>query len=723
MAIAEISISLGGNVLVFLLFGLVLAALALLFYRFTLPPLPQRTRSLLSLLRSFALIFLLMALFEPVSRFVRHTEQPPVVAVLLDNSQSMTINSSPAARKKQVQDLIGQGLLHKLPSGARLQYYPFDAKMKTVAAASPDSVTFTGEVTNISDAFSGLKPLLAKENIQSVLLVSDGNYTVGKNPLYDAEGLGIPVYTVGVGDTSEQQDIVVEKTTTNALAYSGMRTPVDVVIRSSGYDGAKTEVTLSESGTVLDRSVVTLQKGTHEYTLKMHFLPMEEGIKKLLVNVTPISGELTTQNNSRSFFVKVLKSKLNVVIVAGAPSPDLSALRQALVEEGHFSIHSFVQRTAESFYEGSLSQAALDSADCMVLIGFPSQASNPSLIQRLRDNIVRRKLPLFFVGGKGMSYGKLQALEAVLPFGWSGENPTELLVSPIVEDRQKHHALVELENKFTSESWQQLPPIYKAQTIFHGRPESEILVTATLQSINLGEPLVVIRKSLGQKSFAVTGYGIWRWRLLSGDNQQAKEFLTDLASNAIRWLTTPEENKRVKITPNQEAFTTADEVGFSGQVYDEELRPVDNAEVAVQVTHDGESIPVALTAVGNGLYEGSAQGLRAGDYTFSGGATRNGISLGEDKGKFSVGQVSVEYIETKMNKQLLEQLAYRTGGSYRDISSAEAITADLPTGTAFRSRDLTQASEIELWNWKYLAVIVIALFSAEWFVRKRNGML
>ena len=320
--------------------------------------------------------------------------------------------------------------------------------MKPAPASTPDSVTFAGEVTNISDALSGLKPLLAKENIQSVLLVSDGNYTIGKNPLYDAEALGIPVYTIGVGDTSEQQDIVVENISTNALAYSGMRTPADVVIRSSGYDGMRTEVTLSEGSAILDRSALTLQRGTHEYTVKMHFLPMEEGIKKLSVNVTPLSGELTTQNNSRSFFVKVLKSKLNIVMVAGAPGPDVPALRQALLEEGHFSIRSFVQKTAESFYEGGLSQAALDSADCIVLAGFPSAASSPALIQRLRDNIARRKLPLFFVGGKGMSYSKLRALEPLLPFGWSGDNPAELLVSSLVEERQKHHALIELGNTF-----------------------------------------------------------------------------------------------------------------------------------------------------------------------------------------------------------------------------------------------------------------------------------
>ena len=136
-----------------------------------------------------------------------------------------------------------------------------------------------------------------------------------------------------------------------------------------------------------------------------------------------------------------------------------------------------------------------------------------------------------------------------------------------------------------------------------------------------------------------------------------------------------------------------------------------------------ENFAIALTALGNGLYTGTAEGLPAGDYTFTGTASRNGASLGQDRGKFSVGQVNVEFLETKMNKQLLEQIAYRTGGAYRDLVEAAEISHDLSAGKAFETKELTQASELELWNWKYLAAVVITLLCIEWFLRKRNGML
>ena len=111
-----------------------------------------------------------------------------------------------------------------------------------------------------------------------------------------------------------------------------------------------------------------------------------------------------------------------------------------------------------------------------------------------------------------------------------------------------------------------------------------------------------------------------------------------------------------------------------------------------------------------------------GDYTFVAKASRDGKTYGEDRGRFSVGQMNVEFLETKMNKQLLEQLTYQTGGKYYDIANAGAIGKDL-RAVAFAPKELVHTSEIELWNWRYIAALIVLLFAVEWFLRKRSGML
>jgi hypothetical protein len=721
--LATVSLSLSGNPVLVIFLLLILIALAILFYRYTLPPLPPRRRIMMSTLRALALVLLLLVLFEPILRFVRHDEQRPAIAMLIDNSQSVTIKDRMGDRQTAVKEFLRTERQAQFPSGSVVKYYTFSSKLQSANEQSVDSLTFHGEATYIAEALAELKEQLIKDNIQEAVLVSDGNYTTGKNPLYDAEGLGIPIYTVGVGDTLEQKDVLVGNVVTNTLAYAETKVPVDVTVRSSGYKGENVEVTISEGTTVLDRKTVTLQEGTREYPVRLFVEPKDEGMKKYTVSVSKLPGELTERNNTHSFFMKVLKSKLRILLLAGAPNPDVAVVRQALVEDEHLTVQSFVQKGAGEFYEGTLSRATLDSADCLVLIGYPSVASSAAMLQQVHDATEQKKLPVLFINSKTIDYGKLQLLESFLPFAWSGATTNEVLVDPSIVDKHKNDPIVVLDEHFTVDTWQKLPPIYKTQTTFRSKPEANTLAMVKLQNIVLPEPLILTRDVARQKTFAITGYGVWRWRLLTQGNDAIEKCLPLLLSNAVRWLTTKEEDKRVRVISEKEAFTTAEPVQFTGQVYDDQLRHVDNAELIVDVQRGRENIRVALNAIGNGRYEGSLDGLGEGDYTFTGKATADGTTFGEDKGRFSVGQVNAEFIETKMNKQLLEQIAFRTGGKYYDIGSAGTLAADIGSSAKLADKELVQSSEIELWNWQYLAAAIMILFGIEWFLRRRSGML
>ncbi len=233
MTLAIMSISFGGNIFLLVLFLLAMIAASILFYRYTLPPIPGKKRFLLSALRALALCLLLGILFEPVLRSITTTEQLPIVAMLVDVSQSMSIHDGTGDRSAQLFQFIHQKNL--IPPQTQIEYFPFAENLHQPQTAMRDTFPLEGEVTNISDVLAQLKDRLNRQNIQSAVLVSDGNYTAGKNPLYDAEGLGIPVYTVGVGDTVEQKDVLIKNVATNNIAYAETRVPVDVTVKSSGY--------------------------------------------------------------------------------------------------------------------------------------------------------------------------------------------------------------------------------------------------------------------------------------------------------------------------------------------------------------------------------------------------------------------------------------------------------------------------------------------------------
>ena len=662
-------------------------------------------------------------LFEPLLHIVHHNNQQPIIAFLMDNSQSMTITDGSRSRTDQVRQWLSGESMNAIRSVAGTKSFLFSSGIRQTSTTSGDSLNFSGETTNLSRALAQLKEQSAKQNIQAAVLVSDGNYTVGKNPLYDAEALGFPLYTIGVGDSTEHRDVLVEKVVTNNLAYADSRVPVDITVKSSGYNGERVQVELAQGGNVLDKGNITLAEGTREYPAKLFIEPHDEGTVKYTVSVSTLPGELTDRNNTKSFFVKVLKNKLRVLIIAGAANPDVSAVREALIEDEHLTVGSYVQKSSGDFYEGRISRPQIDSTDCLVLIGFPSSFTNTGVLQQIVDAIDHEKKPFLFLNGKAVDYPKLQSLEPYLPFAWLAISPVEMYVFPAVDDRHKTHPLVTLDGSVGANAWQQLPPIYRAQGLFRAKPEADVLASVKIQSYPVNEPLVLTRNINGQKSFALTGYGLWRWRLMAQGNPETERLMPLLLTNAIRWLTTREDEKNVRIIPTKETFTTAEPVEFTAQVYDEQLRPVDNAEATVELKRGHETFQIALNVIGNGRYEGSTEGPGEGDYSFVGKATAGGRLLGEDKGRFSVGQMNVEFLQTKMNKQLLEQLAYRTGGVYYDISGSGNLAADLRSRVVFTQKDLVDKSELEMWNWQYLAAVIVLMLGLEWFVRKRNGML
>ena len=222
---------------------------------------------------------------------------------------------------------------------------------------------------------------------------------------------------------------------------------------------------------------------------------------------------------------------------------------------------------------------------------------------------------------------------------------------------------------------------------------------------------------------AITGYGIWRWRLMAQGTPQTEKLLATFLSNSIRWLTTRDDNRPVKVTPTKDAYTQGEPVEFVGQVYDANAKPVENAQLKVTARREGKEYTTTLRPIGNGRYEGVLEGLNEGDYSFSAAANTEGQPLGDDAGRFSVGELALEFQDTRMNAQLLRQLAGRTGGKFYTPQTFANLVDELRNTPTFVPKEIHSAQEYELWHWKYMLALVVLLFAMEWFVRKRAGML
>ena len=725
----EVHLSLSFTVFLLVLAAVASFAVSWYLYRITIPPIPRSLKSVLVTLRALGMLTLVLLLGEPLLSLLSRTVEKPSIAVLIDNSKSLTLKDRDGNRADKLFRALRSAPFGQLNSVGDARYELFDDRARPLSSFAVDSVKLDGETTDIGAALNNIKRQAAAKNIQSVVLITDGNSTVGVNPLYDAEDLTLPVFTVGIGDTSEQKDILVKNVIANDITYVGNRVPVRAVVRSTGYRGERVEVTLQQapvagqSGAVLDRKVLTLEQGTVDYPVDFSFVAQREGTQKFSVEVSRMNDELTERNNRADFFTKVLKSKMRVVLVAGGPSQDVAFIRRALQSDENIETRTFIEKQRGEFYEGGLTRQSIEEADCIVLVGFPGATSSSQTVSGIAEAASNGK-PVFIVLGRTVDFSKLRNLEPSLPFSTLQVTPNEFQTFITIKESQRNNPIIKVvSNQNPLDVWSKLAPIFRLQATFRSKPESEVIGVARIQAVTMQEPLLVSRNVNHHKSIAVLGYGIWRWNMLSDPGSGTERLLDQFLGNSIRWLTTREDDRRVRIHPLKEFFPAQDPVEFVAQVYDESYQPVDDARVTVSVARNNETNDISLMALGNGQYEGTIDRLEEGDYAYTANVTRNGVEAGTERGSFSVGSMNVEFQETRMNKPLLQQIAARTGGKYYEPSSLQSLPNDIAALPNFKPRELSKAQEFELWNSQGMMALAIALFALEWFLRKRKGML
>ena len=718
----------------FILAALIGAAISFFVYRYTVPPVSATKRYFLTALRSLALTLILFALCEPLLRITRHFTSPPVVAVLVDNSLSMTLSDDTGNRERQLRSLLSRGSLQRLSTTAKVIFYAFSTSLREI---SVDSLQCNGAMTDIGSALRSLQKKSISQ-LKAIVLLSDGNYNAGENPLDEAGKLGVPIFTVGIGDSLEQKDILVHKLITNSVAYIHSTVPIDATIRATGFQNKNLAVSLLEDGKQISQQVVTIKtsstSGASEYPIHFSFTPETDGIKKYTISVSTLEGEITKKNNAASVLVKVLKNKMRVTVIAGSPSADVAAMMQALHTDPNIEPALFVQQTNGLFKNQALPQAVgqtLSSTDCLILIGFPTDVSVPSAIQFLVNTVSSESLPLLFIAERTLNMQKLRQLEPLLPFTIASERIDEQLVFPSIPAVNQNNVLVQADGNFSlgeknsHVDWNKLPPIFSSLSTFKAKSEALVLATARVNNVVIDNPLLLARNVAQKKSFAATGYGIWRWRLLAGASSETEKFFDAWIANVVRWLVTHEEGKQLRVSPSKEIFSQGEAVDFFGQAYDANYQPLENANIRVEISSPASKqlYETILQPLDKGRYEGTIDALPEGDYSFSATSTVGGMETGKTRGRFSVGEQSVEFADTKMNTSLLQQISALSGGEYDNATQFDRLLNDIASRQSMKLEEQTTINEFELWNLPALLSVVVALFGVEWFIRKRSGML
>lgn len=713
------------------------ALLAWYSYRITVPPITTARRTVLVCLRTIGLWMILLILSEPLLRLVSAREEDPHIAIILDNSLSAGMRDAGFDRTTIYRTFLQQARIAELESKAKV--YLFDARTRELSTFANDSVTLTGQFSNIHQALTDVGQTADRDNIRSVLLLTDGAYNAGDNPLYSAELLARPITTIGIGDTTLPKDVALLSVIANDIGYKNVPTPIVVNLRSVGFGNNALRVVLKDDDVVIGEQIITPRSAQETLTAQFDYTPTADGTRKITAEIAPLADELTEKNNIVSRFMRVLKDKRSFVMICGMPSPDVSFLRN-LLSDNSTEIKTFVQKSGDTFYdfggrEGILTKDILRSAECIIMVGFPTAQSGAATIELLREELAQNK-PLLFIAGRETDYQKARAFDAFLPFTVASFSQQEVMVQAQLTSKALASPAMKIQGTDDDATqWEALPPIFRTELFARAKPEAEVLATIKIGTTPVNEPLIIQRTGASTRVLAVLGYGLFRWRLMgfAADRSKGKESIDILSlfiNNSARWITAGDQGKRMRISATRDTYAQGETAELVAQVYDQSYAPADNADVRVQLTLIGSSNAndkreIVLTGIGNGRYTAQIQGLRAGEYSFSGNALYRDILLGEDAGRFTIGNVALEYQDQRMNSTLLKEIAERTGGKFYSAHECNPsqILQDMISSPEFVARPITEQREIPLWTSFWTIAFAILAFSLEWWIRKQNGMM
>ena len=708
----------------FLLLGALAVVSVLWFYR-RVPPSAGRLRPLLVLLRSAGLVLLFLALVEPVLALSRTITERPVVGLLLDASRSMAVRDGTggAGRGDEAVSLLNEVVLPRVARDADLVALAFSSEARELdvdRGTLTRTPAFDGGVTDMAQGLEALGDLLSSRNLGSVVIATDGADNRGAGPYDAARTLGVPVFVLGVGSPEAGTDIAIEDAVTNRISYAGESVPIEVTVSSAGFEGAETVVELSEGGVALDSKQIDLSGTGEEVRVTFRVTPSTPGVHRYSVSVPQAAGELSTANNSRVVVTTAMKGKIRVLLLAGRPSWDFGFIGRELTADSNVTVESVVRRSGSpiSEIEGSppRSRAELFDYDLVVLI--EPDWSEPLVSPEWLRAFARDR-------GGGLLFAGIPRerppddVASILPCVFDADVPSsfrDVRVRLTEEGESAPATRVAVDRFVNVDVWKALPPVRTFTTSpWSARADASVLVEGYGPE---GAVPILVGMRVGAGSvLAMLADGVWRWKM-AGDG--AVDVYDRFVTNAARWLTARGELERVVVAADKDVYQAGEDIGFSAQVYRGDYRLATDAEVSVSIASGEAAAPVAtvdLQAAGD-YYRGSVGHLPPGPYVLRATASLGGEDVGTATAELIVERFSLEDSETRLRPALLRRIAEETGGGYYTPETLDGLPEDVPMVWAER----TTKSEFELWNSPWLLLGFVGLMSAEWALRRKQGL-
>lgn len=660
---------------------------------------PSWLSTLLSVLRFLAVSVLAFLLLSPILRSTQTQSQKPVIVFAQDGSESVAAAWSAEDSTAYVNNV--KALTSKLAEDYDVVSYTFGQDVRDTLDFS-----FTDKRTNLANLLGEVYDVYSNQNLGAVIISSDGIYNEGANPVYTDAKLNAPVYTLGLGDTTRRKDVLVKRVFHNKIAYLGDKFSIQVDIGAQNAAGATTPLRIArmENGQrrELINESVNIDRNDYFSTREFILDADRAGVNRYVISIGTIAGEASTINNARDIYVDVLEARQKVLILAHAPHPDLSALKQSISEGQNNEVTVAYRNT----FDGNVRDY-----DLVILHQLPNRnESSNDLLTQLKTN----KIPVWFFAGDQSGLQAFNTAQQLINISGSGRNTND------VEPKLANNFSLFNINDEVRGFLPALPPVVTPFGEFSSGSNASVLLYQEIGRISTEYPLLSLGEEDGRRMAVFAATGIWKWRLFDYLDKKNHDRFNELVSQVIQYLSVKDDKRRFRVSLAKNIFDENEPIIFDAELYNDNYELINEPSAQLVITDsEGRDYSYTFNPTGR-AYRLNAGILPVGNYRFSANVNTGTESLTYN-GQFSVQAVQLERYELTADHDLLRLLSERYGGELLDMASFNALPQTLAARGTVKPVLYETTTTRSLINLKGIFFILLFLLSLEWFLRRYFG--
>lgn len=729
---------------------LLIGGVVWLLYKKTTIAVPLRLKVLLMVLRAAALVVIGLCLLQPMLTSSKLVPQQGELAVVVDNSRSMTIRDLGDGRSRgeaAVDLLYGKnGLLERLQNDFQLRTFRIDAGSRPISGAQ--DLTFTASRTSLAEGLRDASQTLQGLPLTGLILISDGADNGHEDPMEAVQILktrDIPVFAVGVGRSVIARDREITRVTSARTVLEGAVFDVNVTVRSRGYGEHEFEILIEEGDKVVASQKVKPGPSGSAQRYSLELTPEGEGPRIYVVRIPEEPDEIITANNQRRFLINQERKRADILYVEGHPRNEYKFIRRAVEADQSLRLvtylktgpHEFLRQGIDSPQElGDGFPRKKEDLYCYAAVIFGDIAPNffsTDQLAMMREFVSERGGGLLMLGGTTAfdesfmgtpiadTLPVMLAPAAQLPPQLQGgaQQPTGRKFTLRLTPAGEQEAMLRLgpAGEVNRQLWEKMPQLQGINVTGPAKPGATVLAEHPTLSFR-GKPLPVIayqRYGRG-RTMVITTASTWRWQMLLPHEDFSHERFW---RQVLRWLAAAPSS--VDLNLNQDSYAPGDQVKVRAGVSDRAYAPVNEATVWLKTTDPAgtiQDVPLQWAIEEDGIYTGVFNAGRAGIHRIEVAATLPSGEVSQASTAILVAESDAEFIDAGMDAALLQKMADSSGGRFYTAEKSKQLINDLKR----RQKAATVEIQQDIWDTPLVLLTLLTLLTLEWWFRRRKGM-